>query len=61
MTSTDIFLMITLISILGIIIFTLFAIINFLRRNPSKDEWKKAFFFLGLSIVFFVLFGISLG
>lgn len=60
MTATDIFLLTILISLLGVFIFTVSAIVNVLKKEHSKDDLIKAILFLGLTFFFFVLFGISL-
>jgi len=60
MAATDLFLLITLISMLGIAVFVLSAIINLFKGRSSKNDWKRAFIFFGLTILFFILFGISL-
>jgi len=60
MAATDLFLLITLISMLGIAVFVLSAIINLFQSRSSKNDWKRAIIFFGLTIFFFILFGISL-
>jgi hypothetical protein len=43
---------------LGVIIFSISGIINFLRREPSMSDWKKALIFFILAIIFFFMIGI---
>lgn len=57
---TDIFLLVFLISVMGAFIFAISAIITFIKRKKSKDEWNKMFVFLILGVISFVLFGLSL-
>ena len=60
MTVNDLFLLIVLIAILGFGIFVISAVINVFKKEPAKDDWLKAFAFLVLTLVFFVLFGLTL-
>ncbi len=57
---SDTFIGLLLLALLSIIIFSFSAIVKLIKREPSKDEWKKVLFFIILSVVFFILFGITM-
>ena len=38
---SDTFIGLLLLALLSIIIFSFSAIVKFIKREPSKDEWKK--------------------
>ena len=57
---SDTFFGLLLLALLSIIIFSFSAIVKLIKREPSKDEWKKVLFFIILSVVFFILFGITM-
>ena len=54
------FIGLLLLALLSIMIFSFSAIVKLIKREPSKDEWKKVLFFIILSVVFFILFGITM-
>ena len=57
---SDTFIGLLLLALLSLIIFSFSAIVKLVKREPSKDEWKKVLFFIILSVVFFILFGITM-
>ena len=57
---SDTFFGLLLLALLSIMIFSFSAIVKLIKREPSKDEWKKVLFFIILSVVFFILFGITM-
>ena len=57
---SDTFFGLLLLALLSIIIFSFSAIVKLIKREPSKDEWKKVLFFIILSVVFFILFVITM-
>lgn len=57
---TDIFLLLVLFTLLGFFIFSVSGIARLLKKEQSKDEWTKVIIFGALSLLFFVLFGLSL-
>ena len=57
---SDTFIGLLLLALLSLMIFSFSAIVKLIKREPSKDEWKKVLFFIILSIVFFILFGITM-
>ena len=57
---SDTFIGLLLLALLSIIIFSFSAIVKLVKREPSKDEWKKVLFFIILSVVFFILFVITM-
>lgn len=57
---SDTFIGLLLLALLSIIIFSFSAIVKLIKREPSKDEWKKVLFFIILSVVFFILFVITM-
>lgn len=57
---SDTFIGLLLLALLSIMIFSFSAIVKLIKREPSKDEWKKVLFFIILSVVFFILFGITM-
>jgi magnesium-transporting ATPase (P-type) len=58
MTASDLLALIWFISVIGIFIFTISAIINLFRKQSSKGDWKKVLVFFILSTVFLILFGL---
>lgn len=44
------------ISVIGIIVFALSAVVNYFRKQTTKEDWKKSLFFLILSVILLVLF-----
>ena len=57
---SDTFIGLLLLALLSIIIFSFSAIVKLIKREPSKDEWKKVLFFIILSVVFLILFVITM-
>lgn len=57
---TDIYLLIFLITILGVFIFSIFGLISILKKEPANEEWQKVVLFIIIGIVSFILFGLSL-
>lgn len=57
---SDTFIGLLLLALLSLMIFSFSAIVKLIKREPSKDEWKKVLFFIILSVVFFILFGITM-
>ena len=57
---SDTFFGLLLLALLSIMIFSFSAIVKLIKREPSKDEWKKVLFFIILSVVFFILFVITM-
>lgn len=57
---SDTFSGLLLLALLSLIIFSFSAIVKLIKREPSKDEWKKVLFFIILSVVFFILFVITM-
>ena len=57
---SDTFSGLLLLALLSIMIFSFSAIVKLIKREPSKDEWKKVLFFIILSVVFFILFVITM-
>ena len=57
---SDTFFGLLLLALLSLMIFSFSAIVKLIKREPSKDEWKKVLFFIILSVVFFILFGITM-
>lgn len=57
---SDTFFGLLLLALLSIIIFSFSAIVKFIKKEPSKDEWKRVLFFIILSVLFFILFGITM-
>lgn len=57
---TDIFLLIFLIAVLGVLIFSIIGFIALVKKEPSKNEWMKVLLFIIIGIVSFILFGLSL-
>lgn len=60
MMASDLFLLLMLISLLGVGIFVLSALVNLVRRQPVKEEWKRALIFFTLAFVSFILFGLTM-
>lgn len=57
---SDTFIGLLLLALLSLMIFSFSAIVKLIKREPSKDEWKKVLFFIILSVVFFILFVITM-
>lgn len=57
---SDTFFGLLLLALLSIIIFSFSAIVKFIKKEPSKDEWKRVLFFIILSVLFFILFGMTM-
>ena len=57
---SDTFIGLLLLALLSLMIFSFSAIVKLIKREPSKDEWKKVLFFIILSVVFFILFFITM-
>ena len=57
---SDTFFGLLLLALLSLMIFSFSAIVKLIKREPSKDEWKKVLFFIILSVVFFILFVITM-
>ena len=57
---SDTFIGLLLLALLSLMIFSFSAIVKLVKREPSKDEWKKVLFFIILSVVFFILFVITM-
>lgn len=59
MLASDIFALAWFVSVIGIFVFAVSAIINLFRRRSSKEDWKKAFIFFILSAILLVIFGLT--
>ncbi|HZK46551.1 MAG TPA: hypothetical protein VFC64_01285 [Atopostipes sp.] len=57
---SDTFIGLLLLALLSLMIFSFSAIVKLVKREPSKDEWKKVLFFIILSVVFFILFSMTM-
>ena len=57
---SDTFIGLLLLALLSLMIFSFSAIVKLIKREPSKDEWKKVLFFIILSVLFFILFVITM-
>ena len=57
---SDTFFGLLLLALLSIIIFSFSAIVKFIKKEPSKDEWKRVLFFIILSVLFLILFGMTM-
>ena len=57
---SDTFIGLLLLALLSIIIFSFSAIVKFIKKEPSKDEWKRVLFFIILSVLFLILFGMTM-
>ena len=57
---SDTFFGLLLLALLSIIIFSFSAIVKFIKKETSKDEWKRVLFFIILSVLFFILFGMTM-
>lgn len=57
---SDTFFGLLLLALLSIIIFSFSAIVKFIKKKPSKDEWKRVLFFIILSVLFFILFSMTM-
>lgn len=58
--ASDLFLLSMLFSTLASIIFFVSLLIRLLKKEKWKEEAKKTLGFLVLTIIFFVLFGLSI-
>ena len=57
---SDTFFGLLLLALLSIIVFSFSAIVKFIKKEPSKDEWKRVLFFIILSVLFLILFGMTM-
>ena len=57
---SDTFIGLLLLALLSLMIFSFSAIVKFIKKEPSKDEWKRVLFFIILSVVFLILFGMTM-
>lgn len=60
MKADDLFLMITLIGLLGVGVFAISALVNAVKGYPTKKEWQRALIFFILAFVSFILFGLMM-
>ena len=58
MLASNIFALIWFVSVIGIFVFFISALINLIQGRPAKEDGKKILIFFVLSIVFLTIFGI---
>lgn len=58
--ANDLFLIVMFISLITSFMFLLSALWRLVKREEWESEAKKVVFFLGLTCIFFVLFGLTI-